>query len=82
MPLANRDRVDADDLQDQPFLLRKRGIVFAKSNDRGRHRFHTGANSTGDVHTIDHDTVATWDFGMGVTLLPGGGESRSREERN
>jgi len=67
--LANREQVDADDLQDQPFLLLETGHCL---------REHVmaaigsaPAQASGDVHATSIMTlVQLVDFGMGVTLLP------------
>ncbi|MBC8719434.1 hydrogen peroxide-inducible genes activator [Ochrobactrum sp. Marseille-Q0166] len=67
--LANRDRIDASDLQDQPFLLLETGHCL---------REHVMAaigskptQSSGDVHATSIMTlVQLVEFGMGVTLLP------------
>ncbi|MBR7652316.1 hydrogen peroxide-inducible genes activator [Brucella oryzae] len=67
--LANRDRVDADDLQGQPFLLLETGHclrehVLAAIGS-------TPAQASGDVHATSIMTLVQFvDFGMGVTLLP------------
>ncbi|MBC2885603.1 hydrogen peroxide-inducible genes activator [Ochrobactrum sp. CM-21-5] len=67
--LANRDRVDASDLQDQPFLLLETGHCL-------REHVMTAIGSkptqmSGDVHATSIMTlVQLVEFGMGVTLLP------------
>ncbi|MBJ6133261.1 hydrogen peroxide-inducible genes activator [Ochrobactrum sp. Q0168] len=67
--LANRDRVDADDLLDEPFLLLESGHclrehVMAAIGSKP-------AQSGGDVHATSIMTlVQLVQFGMGVTLLP------------
>lgn len=67
--LANRESVDANDLQDQPFLLLETGHCL-------REHVMTAigskpAQSGGDVHATSIMTlVQLVQFGMGVTLLP------------
>jgi LysR family hydrogen peroxide-inducible transcriptional activator len=67
--LANRDRVDADDVLDEPFLLLESGHclrehVMAAIGSKP-------AQSGGDVHATSIMTlVQLVQFGMGVTLLP------------
>jgi len=67
--LANRDRVDADDLLDEPFLLLESGHclrehVMAAIGSKP-------AQTGGDVHATSIMTlVQLVQFGMGVTLLP------------
>lgn len=67
--LANRDRVDSRDLQDQPFLLLETGHclrehVMAAIGSKP-------AQAGSDVHATSIMTlVQLVDFGMGVTLLP------------
>ncbi len=67
--LANRDRVDADDLQDQPFLLLETGHCLREHVMAAIGS--TPAQASGDVHATSITTlVQLVDFGMGVTLLP------------
>ncbi len=67
--LANRDRVDADDLQDQPFLLLETGHCLREHVMAAIGS--TPAQASGDVHATSIMTlVQLVDFGMGVTLLP------------
>ena len=67
--LANRDRVDADDLQEQPFLLLETGHCLREHVMAAIGS--TPAQASGDVHATSITTlVQLVDFGMGVTLLP------------
>jgi LysR family hydrogen peroxide-inducible transcriptional activator len=67
--LANRDRIDADDLQDQPFLLLETGHCLREHVMAAIGS--TPAQASGDVHATSITTlVQLVDFGMGVTLLP------------
>jgi len=67
--LANRDRIDASDLQNQPFLLLETGHCLREHVMAaiGSKPAHTGS----DVHATSIMTlVQLVEFGMGVTLLP------------
>lgn len=67
--LANREQVDADDLQDQPFLLLETGHCLREHVMAAIGS--TPAQASGDVHATSIMTlVQLVDFGMGVTLLP------------
>ncbi len=67
--LANRDKVDAEDLQDQPFLLLETGHCLREHVMAAIGS--TPAQASGDVHATSIMTlVQLVNFGMGVTLLP------------
>lgn len=67
--LANRDRVDADDLQGQPFLLLETGHCLREHVMTAIGSQPT--QSSTDVHATSITTlVQLVQFGMGVTLLP------------
>lgn len=67
--LSNRDRVDAEDLRDLPFLLLENGHCLRThvlSAIGSRH-----LSVEGDVHATSIATlVQLVDYGMGVTMLP------------
>ncbi|WP_183648095.1 hydrogen peroxide-inducible genes activator [Brucella daejeonensis] len=67
--LANRDRVDASDLRDQPFLLLETGHCLREHVMAAIGSKPTQTDS--GVHATSIMTlVQLVDFGMGVTLLP------------
>lgn len=68
-PLSNRDKVDAVDLQSQPFLLLENGHCLREHVMAaiGAKPYESG----GDVHATSIVTlIQLVEFGMGVTLLP------------